>query len=116
MAHSILLTGPDRRRSWSDEERREILAEAFAPGATVAAVARRYEVSTGLLYTWRRNAKRESGAQFMRALVTDDHTSNENPTLSSEPAIVVEMPGGVRVSISASANPDLIAATLRGLR
>ncbi len=92
VAHSILLTGPDRRRSWSEAERRAILTEAFAPGAIVAAVARRYEVSSGLLYTWRRNAKRESGAQFLRALVTDDQPIAEKPKPLSEPAIVVDLP------------------------
>jgi transposase len=116
MAHSILLTGPDRRRSWSEDERREILAEAFAPGATVAAVARRREVSTGLIYTWRRNAMRESGAPFLRALVADDQPPADKPTPQLAPSIVVDLPGGARVSISASACADLIAATLRGLR
>lgn len=45
MSHSILLIGPDRRRFWSDKERREILSEDFAPGAIAAAVVRRHEVS-----------------------------------------------------------------------
>ena len=116
MAHSILLTGPDRRRTWSDHERREILAEAFAPGAIVAAVARRREVSSGLIYTWRRNAMRESGAPFLRALVVDDQPPADKPTPQLATAIVVDLPGGARVSISASACADLIAATLRGLR
>jgi transposase len=116
MAHSILLTGPDRRRSWSEEERREILAEAFAPGAIVTAVARRREVSSGLIYTWRRNAQRESGAPFLRALVNDDQPPADPPKPVSAPAIVVDLPGGARVSIGASASADLIAATLRGLR
>lgn len=116
MVHSILLTGPDRRRSWSDAQRREILAEAFAPGAIVAAVARRHEVSTGLIYTWRRNAKRENGAPFLRALVTDAQPPAEQPKPLLAPVMVVDLPGGARVSISASASADLIVATLRGLR
>jgi transposase len=85
-------------------------------GAIVAAVARRREVSTGLIYTWRRNAMRESGAPFLRALVTDDPPAADKPTPQLAPAIVVDLPGGARVSISASACVDLIAATLRGLR
>ncbi|WP_243068967.1 transposase [Candidatus Rhodoblastus alkanivorans] len=92
------------------------MAEAFAPGAIVAAVARRREVSTGLIYTWRRNAMRESGAPFLRALVTHDPPPADKPTPQLAPAIVVDLPGGARVSISASACADLIAATLRGLR
>src|SRR5271157_2100079 len=99
MVHSILLTGPDRRRFWSEAERREILAEAFAPGAIVAAVARRREVSTGLIYTWRRNARCESGAPFLRALVADDQPPAEPPKPQLGPAIIVDLPGGARVSI-----------------
>ncbi|QLL64087.1 transposase [Sinorhizobium mexicanum] len=34
----------------------QILAEAFAPGAVASEVARRFEVSTGRTYTWRRQA------------------------------------------------------------
>ncbi|WP_418336555.1 transposase [Rhizobium gallicum] len=32
------------------------MAEAFAPGAVVSEVARRFEVSNGLIYTWRRHS------------------------------------------------------------
>ena len=43
-----LLTNPERRRRWSTEEKARIVAEAKAPGALVAAIARRYGVSRGL--------------------------------------------------------------------
>jgi transposase len=46
--------GVERRRRWTDAERLEILSEAFAPGAITAQVARRHDVSTGQIYTWRR--------------------------------------------------------------
>jgi len=53
MAQITLLTGPERRRRWSADERRRILAAAFAPGAVVADAARQFEVSTSLIYKWR---------------------------------------------------------------
>ncbi|MEX2746284.1 transposase [Rhizobium mongolense] len=56
MGHAVFLTGPERRRRWSLDDRAQILAEAFAPGAVVSEVARRFEVSTGLIYTWRKLA------------------------------------------------------------
>jgi transposase len=49
-----VFSGPERRRRWSDEERLQIVAEPFAPGARVADVCRRHDVSSGLIYTWRR--------------------------------------------------------------
>ncbi|WP_352614528.1 transposase [Mesorhizobium sp. M0323] len=50
MSHVTLLTGPERRRRWREEDQCRILAAAFAPGATVAAVARQYDVATSLIY------------------------------------------------------------------
>jgi transposase len=55
-----VFSGPERRRQWSDEQRLQILTEAFAPGAFVAQVARRHDVSTGLIYTWRRKLRRQA--------------------------------------------------------
>ena len=57
MGQITVFSGPERRRRWSDEERLEILNEAFAPGACVAEVARRRDVSTALVYTWRRKLR-----------------------------------------------------------
>lgn len=53
MAQAILLTGRERRRRWSSGDRVEILDAAFAPGANVSEVARRFDVSTGLIYSKR---------------------------------------------------------------
>jgi len=35
----VVITGPERRRRWADEERSSILSEAFASGIGVADVA-----------------------------------------------------------------------------
>jgi transposase len=50
------------RRSWSDEEKRRIVAEAMVPGASVADVARRYGANANLVFTWRRAAQAASSA------------------------------------------------------
>lgn len=47
MSQVTVMTGPERRCRWSVDEREQILAAAFAPGAVVSAVARRFEISTG---------------------------------------------------------------------
>ena len=54
MSHMTLLTGPERRRRWSEAVREQILAAAVSPGVVVADVARQFEVSTSLIYKWRR--------------------------------------------------------------
>jgi transposase len=42
------------RRLWSEDEKRPIVAETFAPGASVSIVARRHDLNTNMLFTWRR--------------------------------------------------------------
>lgn len=53
MGQITVFSGPERRRRWSEEDRVLILTEAFSPGACVAEVARRHDVSSALIYTWR---------------------------------------------------------------
>jgi len=49
-----VITGRERRRRWSIEEKLRIVGETFEPGASVGQVAARHEVYPGLLFTWRR--------------------------------------------------------------
>lgn len=48
-----IITGVERRRRWRLEDKLRIVAEARRPGACFADVARRHEVSRGLLWSWR---------------------------------------------------------------
>ena len=48
-----IITGVERRRHWRDEEKLRILAELGEPGAKFSDVARRHDVSRGLLWQWR---------------------------------------------------------------
>src|SRR5215469_7869424 len=50
-----------RRRRWSDEEKGRIVAEAIAPGAVIADVARRHDLAPQKLSNWIRVAKDGSG-------------------------------------------------------
>ena len=45
------------RRRWSQEEKRRIVAQTLMPGASVSQVARRYDVNTNLVFTWRRDPR-----------------------------------------------------------
>ena len=44
MSRIEVLSGPERRRRWSAEQKQSIVAEAFAPGASVCEVARRVDL------------------------------------------------------------------------
>ena len=74
MGRMTLITGDERRRRWSDEERARILAAIEEPGAVVAEVARRADVCTSLVYKWRREARSAADASasgFARVVVED---------------------------------------------
>jgi transposase len=115
MSQMTLMTGPERRRRWARGERQQILSAAFAPGAVVADVSRQHDVSTSLIYKWKREALAEAaqGPAFAPATLIDEPTPEPS---RAEAAIVVELAGGGRVSISANASPRLVAATLQALR
>ncbi len=46
-----VLTGPERRRRWSVDQKLAIVAESLQPGASPLAVARRHGISSGHLCT-----------------------------------------------------------------
>lgn len=48
----IIMRG-ERRRSWTREQKREIVAESLGSELTPTEVARKYGISSGQLYTWR---------------------------------------------------------------
>ena len=53
-----IITGAERRRRWRLEEKLRIVAEVEQAGALFADVARRHEVSRGLLWNWRGQVRR----------------------------------------------------------
>ena len=114
MGQMMVFSGPERRRRWSGEDRLHILAEAFSPGECVAEVARRHDVSTALVYTWRRKlCQPVAETDFAEAVVVVG--DGAAPPIAP-PAIIVELARGSRVSIFASAPPSLAAAALKALR
>jgi len=54
MGRMEIITGRERRRRWSDEDKLRILEEASAPQTSAAAVARRHDLLPQQIYTWRR--------------------------------------------------------------
>mgnify|MGYP002713577954 CR=1 FL=1 len=52
-----VITGRERRRRWSTEQKLRVVAEVEEPGARVRDVAARYGVCESLVFTWRRQAR-----------------------------------------------------------
>lgn len=119
MSQITVLTGPERRRRWRDDDREKVLTAAFAPGASVAAVGRQYDVATSLIYKWRRQALsgNAGGTSFIPAVVMEEPGCSLGKAASEDRApINVALPDGTRVSIGVTAPASLVTVTLRALR
>ncbi len=109
-----IISGTERRRRWSAEDREQILLAATAPGAIVAEVARQWDICTGLIYKWRSQARaRNDAGGFAPLLIAE--TAVATPVSEPGPSIQIDI-GGARVSIHAGAPASLVAATLKALR
>ena len=71
MAIATVLFGPEHGRRWSEDERRRLLALAFASGAVVTQVARYNAVLRSLIYKWREEARPERTLTFGSALLAE---------------------------------------------
>lgn len=110
-----VLDGPERRRRWSEDEKATILADLAKPGSRGAEVARRHGVSTGLMYTWRkehRAAARVAAAEmpFAPVLLTGSAATTSDPQV-----IEIEMKG-VRVRLPTGVPPATVTAAIKALR
>ncbi len=52
-----ILTGAERRRHWSVDEKLRIVAEAEVEGRRVADIARRHDITRQHIYQWRRELR-----------------------------------------------------------
>jgi len=110
MSKIEVLSGPERRRRWSAAQKQSIVAEAFAPGASVCEVARRMDVVPSLIYRWRHDL-RPAAAGFAEVVVAP--ASEERPV--ARPALEIEFGRDIRVRIAATAPRELASAIIKAL-
>jgi transposase len=110
-------SGVIRRRRWSAEEKGRIVAEAVAPGAVIAQVARRHDMTPQHLSNWIRAAK-----QGRLALPADDSVGfvpaiaeyGGTHPIAGRSAIEI-VAGSVVVRVHNGADVRVIEAILRAL-
>src|SRR5437879_12595941 len=77
-----IITGAERRRRWSDEEKLQLVWEACQPGNSVSQVARQRGINASQLFGWRRQA-------LAKGLITDNRSAR---ALAFSPVEVAEEP------------------------
>jgi transposase len=70
------------RRRWSEQERRRIVEETLAPGASVARVARLHGVNANQVFSWRKLYRRsEPGTALLAVKITEPQERPRNAAL-----------------------------------
>lgn len=107
------------RRSWTRDEKRRIVEESLQEGASIAEVARRYELNANLLFTWRRKMGVEPS-------VLNDPTPILPVTIAREPAtegncpdaagqMEIVLPEGARIIVWADVETAALTRVLKAL-
>jgi transposase len=119
-----VLTGPERRRKWSDETKIVIVAEALADGVVVSDVARRHDISPSQLFGWMRQFRDAALATIssppspmFTPAVVDVPVAMPSPAPPAEPPAEIEISVGVAtVRIRGAVDAKTLAAVLKALR
>ncbi len=126
-----IITGVERRRQWRDEEKLRILVELNQPGVKFSEVARRHDVSRGLLWQWR-------DAQRRGTLVADEpvfvplcvvpelpppepqpettRALSPEPSVEPDDRIEIVLPDGTAVRVTESISTTALRRVLAALR
>src|SRR5260370_16449597 len=103
MARVEVLTGPERRRRWSVEQKQAVVAAAFRPGAVGRDVARQADVTPSLIYRWRRDLRATANG-FAQVLVA---SAGDRLALPPVPANQLQFTATPRHQIPPSLYPPL---------
>jgi transposase len=118
-----VITGVERRRRWSWDQKRAIVEESLSTHASAAAIARKHGIGTGQLYTWRHQLLRRQVAgtpRFVRVEV-----ASESPRLTgplTDPAagrtsvIEIALADGTSVRVTADVDEPALRRVLGVLR
>jgi transposase len=125
-----IITGVERRRHWRPEEKLRILAELEEPGTKFVDVARRHEVSRGLLWqwrdAWRRGTLVAEEATFVPVRVVPELPAPQGvaaalppsaePMIEPDNRIEIVLPDGTAVRVPETVGTTALRRVLSALR
>jgi len=114
------------RKRRSAAEKRWIVEQALEPGASVAQVARAHGLNANVVFFWRRlyregklAALPEQAMKLLPVSIDEHEVAQRQPeevVAASCGSIHIELPGEVRISVEAQADPAMIRVVLESLR
>ena len=124
-----VITRGDRRRVWTLEQKREIVAESLESALTPTEVARKHGISSGLLYGWRQKLLngqmthlRQSPASFAEVEIAPTQSDRADPqpsssdVLSRPPGLIeILLPKNVTLRVDAQVDGPALRRVLAAL-
>jgi transposase len=119
-----VFTGAGRRRAWTAEQKAGVVAESYAGGESVSAVARRHGLTPQQLFGWRRQTPWRgpadalgNGMGFAPVIVSSPACAepSRRGALAGAPAIEIAV-GTMTVRVPAGADLPTLQAVLRAVR
>jgi transposase len=126
----VLVRG-EPRRAWTLKQKCDVVLESLGPDLTPTEVARKYRISSGLLYTWRQQIMGRPGDSLIRSApsfaqveMTTALPQPDAPTppphcalpTRSEGLIEIILPDGVSLRVDAQVNVKALRRVLDALR
>ena len=97
-----VLVRADRRRSWTAEQKREIVIESLEPEQTAADIARKHGITTGQLYIyrWQMVTLRTDASHHMPRFASVAYSEDVSHRFRSKPAGDSDDPSRVTVRVA----------------
>ena len=112
-----VITGVERRRRWSLDQKRAIVLESQRPGVSVLAIARKHGIGTGQLYSWRRRLRGGGTSVAVGfARVELPEVSAAEPSASAAGLIEIALPDGTNIRVGQTVDERALRRVLRVLR
>ncbi len=121
MGRIEILTGRERRRRWSEDDKLLMLAEAEDEGIALAEVARRHDVHPQQLYAWRSMMRRASMPSvpvptFLPVEIAEQSTREPaTERRRRTKAVEVTLRNGRRLRIDPEIAPETLARLIQTL-
>ena len=103
-----------KRRRWSLELKRQLVAETLEPGSSVSIVARRHDVNANQLFKWRHElaGPTPAAAALVPVAVMPEPVAGPVVPKPAPGRIEIVRGGGVRVRIEGAVDPAAVTAAI----
>ena len=112
MGRYEVISGVERYRRRSAEEKALILREASAPGSIISHVARRHDVRPQQIYQWRRELQAAEGPVFVPVSVGASLPGAEGPGSGFAVIIEIFVRGGRSLKVPADLERGLLSSLI----